>query len=154
MKSWKCLLMLAALAVVTAGCASLGGKSDAELVCETMTQMDAAMSSGDVDAVMACHSEDYEGRGRDETTMTKEDLRERYERWLPRMAERAEEDGGGRRRTDMSQAVPEVDGDTATFGPVLRPGRQGGTRATQYNLKKEADGMWRIVGTERIQTEE
>ena len=80
--------MLAVLAVVAAGCASLGGKSDADLVCETMTQMDAAMSAADVDAVMASYSEDYEGRGRDGATMTKEGLRERYEQWLPRMAER------------------------------------------------------------------
>ncbi len=152
MKSWKYIMTLAVLAAVAAGCAALGGKSDADLVCDVMTQMDDAMSAGDVDAVMACYSENYEGRGRGGSTMTKEDLRERYERFLPRMAERAAE-GGGERRTDMSQAVPNIDGDTATFGPVVRQGRRG-TRTTQYNLKKEADGVWRIVGTERVQTEE
>ena len=148
MKFWKHITVLAVLAVVVAGCAALGGKSDADLVCDVMTQMDAAMSAGEVDAVMACYSEDYEGRGRGGSTMTKEGMRERLERFLPRAAE-----GGGQRRTDMSQAAATVDGDTATFGPVMRQGRQG-TRTTQYNLKKEADGMWRIVGTERVQTEE
>jgi len=153
MKFWKHIVVVAVLAVVAVGCAALGGKSDTDLVCETMTQMDAAMSAGDVDAVMACYSEDYQGRGRGGTTMTKEGMRERLEQFLPRMAERAAE-GGSQRRTDMSQAVAEVDGDTATFGPVLRQGRRETIRASQYNLKKDADGVWRIVGTERIQTEE
>jgi ketosteroid isomerase-like protein len=152
MRLWKHIVMLAVLAVVIAGCAAMGGKSDADLVCETMTQMDAAMSTGDVDAVMAFYSEDYEARGREGTTMGKEDLREMYERWLPRMAERAAEEGS-ERRTDMSQAVPQVDGDTATFGPVIRQ-RGRGPRAMQYNLKKEADGVWRIVGRERLETKE
>jgi len=153
MKFWKHIVVVAVLAVVAAGCAALGGKTDADLVSDVMTRMDAAMSTGDVDAVMACYSEDYEGRGRGGTTMTKEGMRERLERWLPRMAERAAE-GGSQRRTDMSQAVAAVDGDTATFGPVLRQGRGETIRASQYNLKKDADGVWRIVGTERIQTEE
>ena len=153
MRFWKHIMVLAVLAVVAVGCVALGGKSDADLVCDVVTQMDAAMSAGDVDAVMACYSEDYEGRGRGGTTTTKDGMRERLEQFLPRMAERAAE-GGSQRRTDMSQAVPAVDGDTATFGPVMRQGRQGTMRASQYNLKKDADGMWRIVGTERIQTEE
>jgi len=154
MRFWKHITVMAVLAVVAAGCAALGGKSDADLVCDVVTQMDAAMSAGDVDAVMACYSEDYEGRGRGGTTTTKDGMRERLEQFLPRMAERAAESGSQRRRMDMSQAVAAVDGDTATFGPVMRQGRQGTMRASQYNLKKDADGMWRIVGTERIQTEE
>ncbi len=152
MRIWTHLAAAAVLASVAVSCATFGGPSDEELVCQTVTQMNAAMSTGDVDAVMAFYSEDYEGRGRGGTTITKEELRERYERFLPRMAERAAE-SGWQRRTDMSQAVAKIDGDTATFGPVIREGRWG-TMTTQYNLKKDADGVWRIVGTERIRTDE
>jgi len=138
MKVSKHVALIMVVAVIGTSCAMLGGKSDDELVCDVMTQWDAAMNAGDVDAVMALYSEDYEGmRG-----MGRDQMREMLERFLPRMAE-AEESV-----FDLSGAVPTVEGDTATFGPVTL---QMGERSfdMQYNLAKGADGVWRITGTDR-----
>jgi len=145
MKSMIHMGAVVLLAVAVTSCAVFQSKSDEDLVCDLMVQLDTAMKAGDVEDVMALYSEDYEGRN----GSTRDDMRERLERWLPRMKEAAE---SGRWRTDMSQAVAAVDGDTATFGPVIRQGRQR-TMTSQYILKKETDGIWRIVGTERLQTE-
>jgi len=140
MKASKHIALVMVLAAIGTSCAMLGGKSDDELVCGVMTQWDAAMNAGDVDAVMALYSEDYEGmRG-----MGRDQMREMLERFLPRMAE-AEES-----MFDLSGADAAVEGDTATFGPVTL---QMGERSfdMQYNLAKGTDGVWRITGTDRAQ---
>ncbi len=140
MRAVKYIGIVMALAIVGMGCAALGGMSDTDLVCDVMTQWDAAMKAGDVDAVMAFYSEDYEGM----QGMGRDRMREMLEQFLPRMAE-AEESV-----FDLSAAVPTVEGDTATFGPVTL---QMGQRSfdLQYNLAKGADGVWRITGTNRAE---
>jgi ketosteroid isomerase-like protein len=131
------------LALVGMGCAVLGGMSDTDLVCDVMTQWNDAMKAGDVDAVMALYSEDYEGwRG---TGI--EELRERFDNWVPRMAE-AEESA-----FDLSEAVPIVEENTATFSPVIFRMRDRSLRI-QYTLTKEADGVWRISGTGRAESDD
>jgi len=143
MRLWKHVTVLTALAIVAVGCAALGGRSDADLVCDVMTQWETATNAGDVDAVMELYSVDYEDR----RGSTREEMRERLEQWLPRMAEREES------IINTTEALPTVEGDTATFGPVMY---QFGERSfgMQFKLAKEADGVWRIVGTERAETDE
>ncbi len=145
MRFWKYVTVLTALAIVAVGCAALGGRSDDELVCDVMAQWETATNAGNVDAVMELYSEDYEGGGRGGST--REEMRERLEQWLPRMAEREES------IINTTEALPTVEGDTATFGPVMY---QFGERSfgMQFKLAKEADGIWRIVGTERAETGE
>ena len=143
MRAEKHIALVMIMALVGTGCAVFGWMNDTDRVNDVMTQWDAAMRAGDVDAVMALYSENYKGwRG-----TSVDELRERLENWLPRMAE------AGESVFDISEAVPTVDGNTATFSPVTLRMRD---RAFQirYTLTKEADGVWRISGTGRAESDD
>ena len=140
MRASKHIVLIMILALVGMGCAALGGPSDTDRVRDVMTQWDSAIRAGDVDAVMAFYTENYEGwrgTGIDE-------LRERFENWLPRMAE------AGESVFDISEAVPTIEGNTATFSPVKLRMRDR-SFPMQYTLTKETDGVWRISGTGRAE---
>ena len=143
MREAKHIALIMIMALAGMGCAALGGPSDTDLVCDVMAQWDAAMQAGDVDTVMAFYSEDYSGwRG-----TGVEELRERFEDWLPQMAEA---EGSV---FDISEAVPTVEENTATFSPItLRMGDR--SFQMQYTLTKETDGVWRISGTGRADSDD
>ena len=49
---------------------------------------------------------------------------------------------------DISEAEINIEGDKATVGPIVYAGDWGEVEIMRI-LKKEADGVWRVVGTER-----
>ena len=143
MRSAKHIVLVIIMALAGMGCAVLGGPSDTDLVCDVMTQWDTAMQAGDVDTIMALYSDDYSGwRG-----TGVEELRERFEDWLPQMAE------AGESIFDISEGIPTVEGNTATFSPVIFRMRDRSLQM-QYTLTKGADGVWRISGTGRAESDD
>jgi len=133
-KTCRHIAIALAIAVVGAGCATLGGPSDEELVADVMAQWETAMESGTADEIIALYSENYQGTrgyGRDE-------WKSMLERFLPRVRQQ------GVKMADTSEMVISVEGDTATAGPItFGSGRR--SMKMQLTLTKEADGVWRIT---------
>ena len=134
MYSSKLGMVMTASVLVTmvCGCAMLGGPSDEDLISGTIDEMTTAMQAHDVDQIMAGYSEDFEGeRG------GKEELRQMMEYII-------DEGYLDSIEIDTENAVAAVDGATATYGPVDLSG-EFGSMTFEYVLRKEADGVWRIM---------
>lgn len=133
----RTVTMLAALSVMAAaiaGCATTSkGASRAEEVLATMAQYRTAMKAGDVDGLVAFFSDDWESND----GATKEVLQPYFQGLF---------DQGNFAETvvNMDECVVEFDGDLATMGPVKYEA-QGGVTAYEYEMQKEADGVWRCV---------
>ena len=101
----------------------------------------AARINGDVDAVLDSYSEDWE----DSKGFRKSSLREGH---LSFTVGATKTDV----KIDLSTVEVVVDGDSATCSPVLIDTAKG--RITYgYTLKKELDGVWRLVFTQTIDWE-
>jgi ketosteroid isomerase-like protein len=137
------LAVSVALVCVTSGCAMLkGGPSDEDMLGELLQTYKTGMEAGNAEAVIALYSENYESR----RGGTYEEMVERMERFIPRMAERDIE-------LDIGEAEVQIEGDTARVGPIVSEGRRGTMRRTLICTKEE-DGCWRITGSERQRSEE
>ena len=126
------VMTASALVMMVCGCAMLGGPSDEDLIGGTIAEMKAAMQAQDVGQIMAVYSEDFEDeRG------GKEALRQMIGYII---------DEGYMDSIEIvtENAVAAVDGATATYGPVDLTG-DFGAMTFEYKLKKEADGVWRII---------
>ena len=146
MKSVRMVALLAvcvALVYLASGCAMLGGgPNDEEMLGKLLQTYKACMEAGDAEGVIALYSQNYESaRGG-----TYEDMVERMQRFIPRMAERDIEFG-------IDEAEIQIEGDTARVGPIISEGRRGTMRRTLICTKEE-DGCWRITGSERQRSEE
>ena len=110
-------------------------------VLATMQAHAKAMTTGDVDALLEFYSEDW----RDYHGADKGSLKDRFE---------GTNDKGGSKdvEIDLSVAQAIVDGDDATFTPVTHWSSRGSITYT-HTLKKEADGVWRLVFTQGIDWE-
>ena len=128
--------------VVLCGCAStLLDTNIEDEVLATMRDYRAAMMAGDVDALLALYSEDWE----DNHGASKESLKDRYQG----MREKGRNEEF---EIDLSAAEAVVDGDTATIAPVTLWSPDWSITYT-HKLKKEADGVWRLVRTDTIDWE-
>ncbi|HJN52460.1 MAG: GH32 C-terminal domain-containing protein [Pseudomonadales bacterium] len=107
-------------------------------VLATMREYGTAMEAGDVNALLACYSEDWE----DNHGTRKDSLKDRYQGVSGK---------GGIKETevDESEAGVVVYGDSATYTPVTLWSPSGSITYT-HKLKKEADGVWRLIHTEAI----
>jgi len=128
------------------------GDVEAEVMA-TMRDYVAAMNAGDGDVLLAFYSEGWE----DYYGATKDSLRERYQsmddREKGKGEDKAEDKGGaGDGVWDLSAAEVVVDGDIVTVKPVTFASSKG-SLSNAYKLKKEADGVWRLVYTEMINWE-
>ncbi|HIJ70529.1 MAG TPA: SnoaL-like domain-containing protein [Planctomycetes bacterium] len=123
--------------LLVAGCEMAGGMSENAKLTAALGQWKTALEEQDLDKMMEPYSEDYEGeRG---------EGREGVRRFLERMMdEGALEDV----EMDVSEAEIKINGDKATVGPIVYTGDWGEIEMTRI-LKKESDGVWRVVGTER-----
>lgn len=120
------------------GCATMGGgKSDEEQIMGVVESLKTAMNGQDIEGIMAVYSEDYRGR--------RDSGKERMREWLSRAIEN---DRLKEIEINLEEAVVTIDGDTATAGPISMTSQRG-TREFSYNMKKEADGVWRIIGRQR-----
>jgi ketosteroid isomerase-like protein len=139
MKTSGIVTLTAAIALTTTlcGCASLfgGGPSDKELVEATLAEWKAGLEAQDIDKLMAQYSEDFEGqRG------GKPELRGFLEGAIDQgYVEGAE--------VDLDEAETAIEGDMAWVTGVYVETETGGA-TIDFELKKEADGVWRIITME------
>ncbi len=113
----------------------LHGPSNEELLADLLNTYVTSFKEGNVEQLLSLYSKDYEsasGGGYEE-------MAERLEQMVPRNAER-----GVAPSTDETEIV--VEGDTATIGPITF-GSGGGVVVTLLTTK-EADGCWRITGSD------
>ena len=133
--AWTMAVLVAALAC---GCATRGkGPSDEELIDGVLAAWKAAFESQDLDKIMDAYSEDFQG----ERSADKEAVRE----FLGRAIDEGYLDGA---ELVLDEAEKSIEGDTATVEPVELSGDYGSIDLG-LTLKKEADGKWRIVASDR-----
>jgi beta-fructofuranosidase len=124
---------------ILCGCTS---KEDVEAeVLAVMHDYRVAMLAADADALLALYSEDWG----DHHGATKESLKASYQG----MREKGGYEGI---EIDLGAAEVVVDGDIATVTPVTLSSPVGSITYT-HKLKKEADGVWRLVRTDGIDWE-
>ncbi len=142
MKKSVIVTVAAAVALVTTlcGCASLlggGGPSDAELVAAALAGWKTGMEAQDIDKMMAQISEDFQGQngGKPELKALLEGAIDQF--YL---------DGA---EVDIDVAETTIEGETAS---VMGIGLETdmGEATMDMELKKEADGAWRIIAIEFI----
>ena len=123
------------------GCSStpLGAGIEAEVLA-TMREYGRAMRTGDVDALLALYSEDWE----DNHGAAKDSLKDRYQGMGGK--DKGSYEGMA---VDLSAAEVIADGDVVAITPVTLMSSKGSITHT-HKLKKEADGVWRFVYTEGI----
>jgi len=136
-KSHVAVLLAAGLLVLAAGCEMTGGLSDEAQLTAALSQWKSALEAQDIDKMIEPYSDDYKG----ERGEGKEGVRQ----FLSRMM-----DEGYLEDVDMdiSEAEIKIEGDKATVGPI-RYWSDDFDIEMMRTLKKESDGVWRVVGTER-----
>ena len=143
MKRMRTVVVLAvsiALVYVATGCATLReGPSDEEQLLELLTNYKTALEEGDVDKLVGLYSKNYaSSRGGDyEETVS------RLRQFVPRFKEFGVE-------VSTADTKIEVEGTTARLDPITFDSPRG-SRNTALVVAKEADGVWRITGSERGQ---
>jgi beta-fructofuranosidase len=137
-------VILAVSAVVTliflCGCTPKAGGDEADVMA-IMDDYRSAFLAGDVDALLALYSEDWT----DTHGSTKEDMKA----GIKGMSEKGSHKG---LEVDLSETEAVVDGDMATVTPVTLSSPEGSITYT-HKLKKEADGVWRLVRTDTLSWE-
>ena len=138
MFSYKPLIVLCIVVIVSAGCAGMRGSTegptDEEMIMDVVQQWKAARDTADVDALMALHSPDYS----DQEGSTLEQLRQRYEERLPRFVEFGVV-------IDTSDVAAAVDGDSATASQIKISA--GGRNLSMNLMLSKKTGSWLITGT-------
>ncbi len=128
------LFTLAVIAGIC-GCASMSkGPSDEELIQQTLLKWKSGMESQDVDAMMATVSEQFVS----DEGGSKADFRG----YLTRLIDDGTLSGA---KMDIEGATVVVEGEMATVENAGLSGDRG-TVVIDMDLKKEEDGVWRIVG--------
>jgi ketosteroid isomerase-like protein len=122
-------------AVLFSGCQT--GATDEAQLTAALGQWKVALEAQDLDKMMEPYSDDYEG----ESGEGKEGVRQFLSGLID---EGALEDID----MDISEAEINIEGDKATVGPILYAGSWGEIEMMRI-LKKEADGVWRVVGAEQ-----
>lgn len=126
------------LGVVACGCAGMGkGPSDAELISSVLAGWKVALEAKDLEKLMVAYSEDFSGEG----GAGKAQMRD----FIKRAIDSGYLDGA---KVDLEKAVTKIEGDAATVDPAGLSGDMGSVDLT-LRLKKEADGAWRIIGSDR-----
>jgi len=126
-----------ALVYLAGGCTVLQrGPSDEELLGELLRGWKDAMDEGDVDKLLSFYSKTYTGR--DGTDY--EGLADRMGEVVPLLKEYDVE-------ISTADAKIKIERDAATLGPIAFDSSFG-SRNMSMNAEKEADGVWRITGTE------
>ena len=128
-------LMATIFVALVCGCAILGkGPTDEELITRTVSDYNAALAAKDLDRMMEAYSEGFEG----ENAAGKDDIRQLLGGAI---------DGGYLDDLEVNDADCEIkiQGDTAAVGPVEYSSALG-SMSFEFTMKKEADGVWRIVG--------
>jgi len=134
-KSLIAVVVVAGL--LAAGCEMVGGGSDKAQLAAALGRWKAALEAQDIDKMIEPYSDDYEseeGEGKEGARQFLQGLK----------------DQGYLEEVDMdiSEAEIKIEGDEATVGPI-RYSSDDFEIEMMRNLKKESDGVWRVVGAER-----
>jgi len=133
------LLAAGMLALLVAGCATLGGAKDQKAIEKTLADWKAALEKQDVDGMMAFYSENFTT----ERGNTKAELKEFFQN--------AKDQGYLEGATaDLTTAEIKIEEGTANVGPITLSSDAGSLEASLV-LKKEPDKVWRIVSSEMNQ---
>jgi len=127
-------LVGAMVVALVCGCAMLGrGPTDEELITRAISDYNAGLAAKNLDRVMAAFSEDFQGEGGGD----KDDMRQLFEDAI---------DGGYLDDLEVNDADCQIkiEGKTATVGPIEYSSAMG-SMSFEFTMKKEADGMWRII---------
>jgi len=136
-KSFINLSMAVLAAILVCGCQT-AGPSDEQLISTTMDNWKASLMAEDLDKLMAVYSMNYvstRGTGKDSM---REFMNKAFESNFMENVQ-----------INIEDAKIMIEGDKATFGPVVFVSERG-TFALEYNLQKE-DGAWLIVGSKRLE---
>jgi len=142
-------VVVAMIAAMVCGCETTGDRTPAEEVVKTsgptpveqvtgaLAAYHAAIKAQDVENIMAAISDDFRS-----STSDKDGLRAFFEGAVAQGVFL-----GMRIGAERCKVV--VTGNTATATPVTYGG-SGSSSSYKYSMRKEADGMWRIVSSEQI----
>jgi ketosteroid isomerase-like protein len=133
-KSQIAVLLVSGLLLLAAGC---GVPSDVGQLSSSLVQWKAAFEAQDLDKMIEPYSDDYEG----EQGEGKEGVREFLE-GLKEQGYLEDVD------MDISEAEIKIEGDEATVGPIRYSSDDFDIEMMRM-LKKENDGVWRVVGAEQ-----
>lgn len=128
------MLMTPIFALWVCGCAGMGkGPSDEELVAKVLADWTAAAQAKDLDKIMAVYSEAYSDGENTSKAAAREFMQGAIEQnYLEGL------------QVDLEQAKTTLENGTATITPVDLSSNAGFMSVT-FELKKEADGAWRIT---------
>lgn len=134
------LVFAVLLAVVElVGCATGGkGSNPRDEIMAALDGYHAAMVAGDVERMVDVFSDDYSSADGN----VKSAMAGMFQSWL----DAGVFDGI---EFDLSSCEITVDGNEATVGPVNYVMRLG-TAGNRYTMRKEADGVWRIIYNEPL----
>ncbi|MDQ1256821.1 MAG: Nuclear transport factor 2 family protein [Candidatus Hydrogenedentes bacterium] len=124
---------------VLAGCATgPKGPTDQELITQTVTQLKDALFAGDSEKLLACFSEDFSHY----EVPDKQTLADYVQMGVDMgYIDQLEEQNAV---MEFAEAEIKIEGDTATMYPI-EASADAGSVTVELTLKKEADGVWRIV---------
>lgn len=138
-KSRPAMVALSAvLAALVVSCASTsgGGPSPLGAINQSLAVMKAGFENQDPDKVLTAYSEDYEGANGEDKEEAGDALRG--------LNDQGYWDG---MEVTVEGVDIELDGDSATVGPIEFSGSWGVAEYI-YTFKKDADGAWRVSSSE------
>lgn len=133
------VLMVASVLLLT-GCATTPkGPTDEELIMQTIQKMiDSVLVTGDTEALLSCFSEDFSHyEVPDKATLADYVQMGVDMGYLDQVKDQNVE-------IKLDEAKITIDGDTATVYPIDASADMGSV-TVELTLKKEADGVWRII---------
>jgi hypothetical protein len=134
------VVVIAMTAAMICSCATMGEQQPAaeEEIRAVLVDGFASLKRGDIEKVMAVVSDDYmDSRGADKSALRLENERNIAQETL----------AGITFNLDRSEIV--LEGSSAVVKPVIYESPVGNS-AYEYRMKKEGDGLWRLVGLEPI----
>jgi len=134
------LAVLSVALVLTGGCATTGRAVDERAaVQKTLADWKAAIERQDIDAMMVAYSEDF--------TTSEGNTKAEVHEFFSQANEAGYLDGV---EADLAEAEIVIEEGVANVGPIMLSSNAGALDTTLV-LKKEADGVWRIVESEMNQ---
>ena len=131
------LAVVVVMAMALCGCATLGGQSDEELIAATINLWKSSLETQDLEMMMAQISEDFEGEAGG---------KEEVKALLSGAIDQGYLDDA---EVDLVDAETTIEGETASvYGLYVETAM--GSASMDLELKKDADGVWRIVGMDVI----
>jgi hypothetical protein len=138
MRVMQAAIAVSMMTVLVCGCALVGGPTPADEILVTLAEYHTAEKAGDVEQMLVVISDDFSNS----QGATKPMLRG----FLNALAAQ------GVLQTvsvDLAKCEITVDGDSAILEPIVYTSSMG-LASYSYKMRKEADGVWRLINSEQI----